>query len=305
VRKAGCHNPGGPRVPFPFAADADRPGSPRFAVTYFTGMIHTALVASLIASGIVPIPSPRDSVIPTVPSATGGDAMTTAAIAAASGIESGRDSGVTWVRGQEATSVSAHLDAVSPIATLRAPVGPRVAPSGFARGAGVDDSAPATQVSAADTVRPRSRRPRAIEYSDWYYRRLMMHRIASFAEYPLFAGEYILGERLLHDERLGVPPSGLRTAHSALAGGLGVVFGFNTITGGWNLWASRHDPAGRPRRLIHSLLMLVSDAGFAATGASGGGAKHSVSNAQLHRSLAEASMGVALTGTVMMWLWRN
>jgi hypothetical protein len=132
-----------------------------------------------------------------------------------------------------------------------------------------------------------------------------MHRIGSYVEFPLFAGEYVLGERLLHDERYGVPPSGLRTAHSAVAGGLAVLFGLNTITGGWNLWEARGDPHGRTRRILHTVLMLASDAGFAATGASGGGAKHSLPNAQTHRSLAEASMGVAGAGTIMMWLWNN
>jgi len=159
----------------------------------------------------------------------------------------------------------------------------------------------------ADTInlwvsRPR---PKAIEYSDWYYRRLTMHRIASFAEPPLFVGEYILGEQLLHDERHGFPPRSLRSAHQYVADGLAVLFVFNTVTGGWNLWESRHDPAGRARRILHTVLMLASDAGFAATGASGGGAKHLLSNAQTHRSLAEASMGIALGGTAMMWLWRN
>jgi hypothetical protein len=158
-------------------------------------------------------------------------------------------------------------------------------------------------------------RPRAIEYSDWYYRRLTMHRIASYVEFPLFAGEYVLGDRLLHDQaQLGFSPpgqhttrvpSGLLTAHTLVAGGLAVLFGFNTITGGWNLWQSRRDPAGRTRRIVHTVLMLASDAGFAATGAAGGGAKHSLSNADTHRSLAEASMGVAGAGTIMMWVWNH
>ena len=154
-------------------------------------------------------------------------------------------------------------------------------------------------------MRPHSARPRAIEYSDWYYRRLTMHRIASYAELPLFAGEYVLGERLINDEQHGRPPSGLVTAHVLVATGLGTLFAFNTVTGAWNLWESRKDPAGRTRRELHTLLMLASDAGFLATAAAGGDAKHSVSNADLHRSLAIASIGLGSAGTIMMWVWRN
>jgi hypothetical protein len=171
-------------------------------------------------------------------------------------------------------------------------------------------------VAPADTVSRRSARPHAVEYSDWYYRRLTMHRIGSYVEFPLFAGEFVLGEQLLHDqEQLGFPPpgrhnidrvpSGLLTAHTMVAGTLGALFGFNTLTGAWNLWESRKQPVGRTRRIVHAAMMAVADFGFAATAAAGGGAKHALSNAQLHRSLAESSMGVAGAGTIMMWVWNN
>jgi hypothetical protein len=186
--------------------------------------------------------------------------------------------------------------------------------SGFVQGRVPDEIVPVgdlssgtlvSELSTVDTIRPRSARPRAIEYSDWYYRRLTMHRIASYAELPLFAGEYFLGERLLHDERLGYQPSGLVTAHVLVASALGTLLAFNTVTGGWNLWESRKDPAGRTRRILHTVLMLASDGGFFATALAGGNAKHNLSNADLHRSLALASIGVGTAGTVMMWAWRN
>jgi len=41
--------------------------------------------------------------------------------------------------------------------------------------------------------------------------------------------------------------------------------GLNSVTGVWNLWESRHQPAGRTRRTLHGLLMLAADAGFGAT----------------------------------------
>jgi len=186
---------------------------------------------------------------------------------------------------------------------------------GFNRTALGDGDFGADAIAPSDTGTRRAARPRAIEYSDWYYRRLTMHRIGSYVEFPLFAGEYVLGERLLHDqEQLGFPPphehidrvpSGLLTAHTMVAGALGVLFALNTITGGWNLWESRREHVGRTRRILHTVLMLASDAGFAAAGASGGGAKHRLSNAQTHRSLAAASMGVAGAGTIMMWVWNN
>ncbi len=187
---------------------------------------------------------------------------------------------------------------------------------GFTRtragGAGLDGGATET----ADTTPHRTTRPRAIEYSDWYYRRLTMHRIGSYVEFPLFAAEYVLGERLLHDQQqLGfVPPgqhpdsprvpSGLLTAHTVVAGGLGVLFAFNTVTGGWNLWESRKAPAGRTRRIVHTVLMLAADAGFAATGAVGGSEAQSIQRE--HASRARGGVhGSSGTSTIMMWVWNH
>ena len=147
-------------------------------------------------------------------------------------------------------------------------------------------------------------RPRAIQYSDWYYRRLVVHRIASFAEYPLFVAEYLVGSKLLSDYQRGTPPKSLRSAHSTIAGGIAALFALNTITGAWNLWESRKDPAGRTRRWVHSILLLASDAGFVATGSTGKASRRSTSNANFHRGLAVGSMGVSLGATVMMWFWR-
>jgi hypothetical protein len=57
-------------------------------------------------------------------------------------------------------------------------------------------------------------------------------------------------------------------AHVAVGVGIGALFGINTVTGVWNLWESRKDPNGRTRRVVLSILMLASDAGFVATPAS-------------------------------------
>lgn len=160
---------------------------------------------------------------------------------------------------------------------------------------------------AVDT--PVVRRPRAIEYSDLYYTRLTIHRYGSYAMLPLFAAEYSLGQNLMNDAS---PPGWMKPAHGLVAGGVGVLFGVNTITGVWNLWDSRQDPNGRTRRILHSVMMLVSDAGFAATGATAPGHHHFYTNysdylhrEQLHRNLAIGSIALSAIGGGMMWFWKQ
>ena len=181
-------------------------------------------------------------------------------------------------------------------------VGPRIEPLGFSEKA---SSATADGLLPADTVTRKRPRPRAIEYSDAYYTRLRIHHLASFTELPLFAAEYVLGQRLLNEERTGFPSQGLKTAHTAVALGLGALFTINTVTGGWNLWESRKDPAGRTLRFLHSAAMLGADAGFAWAGASGGGAKHTLAGANQHRTIAISSIALATVGTAMMWLFHD
>ena len=145
------------------------------------------------------------------------------------------------------------------------------------------------------------RRPRAIEYSDWYSKRLEIHKIGSYVELPLFASEWYLGDKLLNGDGTDTQ----KNLHSVVAGSLGVLFTVNTVTGLWNLYDSRNDPSGRKRRIIHSVLMLASDAGFAATGLAAGDAREDVDRRNLHKNLALTSMGLSTVGTVMMWLWKD
>lgn len=149
-----------------------------------------------------------------------------------------------------------------------------------------------------DTTRVRHR---AVEYSDWYARRLTIHRWGSYVELPLFAGEYVLGQRLIN----GPVTSSDRGLHRAAAGAIGGLFVINTVTGAWNLWDSRHDEAGRTRRWLHSGLMFVADAGFVATGAIANRARTSQADANRHRDVALGSMAVASASTLMMWLWKE
>jgi hypothetical protein len=188
-----------------------------------------------------------------------------------------------------------QLMAVTTLSTA-VPVGPRIAPLGFSDSL----SSVADSETTADSVR--RKRPRAVEYSDAYYTRLRIHQVASYAELPLFAAEYVLGARLLTEQRTGFPSQGLRTAHKTVALGLGALFTVNTVTGAWNLWESRSDPAGRTLRLIHAATMLGAEAGFVWAGASAGNARENEGNANQHRTIGISSMALATAGTVMMWL---
>jgi hypothetical protein len=159
-----------------------------------------------------------------------------------------------------------------------------------------------------DTSDSVAQRRRAIEYGDWYYRRLTIHKVASFATAPLFVAEYVVGQKLFD----GTSSSGnLKSTHQALATGIGVLFGVNTVTGAWNLWDSRHETQGRARRLTHAALMLASDAGFVATAALAPegddnefGEDDGSSGRSRHRAVAIGSMGVSLVSYLMMYVWK-
>ena len=155
---------------------------------------------------------------------------------------------------------------------------------------------------------PVVQRPRAIEYSDAYYTRLTIHRWGSYVMIPLFVAEYSLGQNLMNDAS---PPSWIKPAHSVVAGGVGVLFGVNTITGAWNLWDARSDPSGRTRRIVHSVLMIVADAGFVATGATApesddffSGSNDYLHRRRVHRNLAIGSIALSTVSGAMMWIWK-
>ncbi len=165
-------------------------------------------------------------------------------------------------------------------------------------------------VMPSDTPPP-TRRPRAIVHSDAYYTRLAIHRYASYAILPLFAGEYYVGQRVLNDEP---QRSSLRGMHTVLGLGIFAAFAANTVTGVWNLWEARHDP-GAARRDTHVILMLLADAGFAATAAT---IPHrhrefvngfpfytfDTSRARTHKDIAIGSIALGTIGTGLMWLWK-
>jgi hypothetical protein len=152
---------------------------------------------------------------------------------------------------------------------------------------------------------PASPRPKAFNYSNGYFVRQKVHKYASLATLSLFVSEAIVGQKLY--DRTTSQSDSLRSAHSALAAGIGVLFGVNSVTGIWNMWEARKDPNGRTKRLVHGMLMLAADAGFVATAAS---APHRERNGvqnndpSTHRAVAFSSLGVATVGYVYMLLAR-
>ncbi len=145
------------------------------------------------------------------------------------------------------------------------------------------------------------KRARAIQYSEWYGRRVAIHKTLSWTMLPLFAASYYTGTQLADNGRAGVS-STVRTLHPIAAGGAAAVFGVNTVTGVWNLWESRRDPADRKRRYLHSALFLLADAGFAYAGSLGEDAGNDGRIRSRHRNIAIGSMGVSTAGWLIMLL---
>src|SRR5215471_15951831 len=93
--------------------------------------------------------------------------------------------------------------------------------------------------AALDTVNPlRTRlpvptdtpkaRPRVIEVSDWYARRLTIHRYTAYGTIPVFAAQWMAGKRLYDQSRAA--PTWAKTVHRAGATTLAGMFTVNTVT---------------------------------------------------------------------------
>ncbi len=163
----------------------------------------------------------------------------------------------------------------------------------------VQSALAAAALAPGDTV---PRRRRAIEVSDWYERRLRIHRYGAYVTYPLFALTAVAGTQLYDDPRNGAPWAKNRMRYGATA--LATVFTSNTVTGLWNLWDSRSVPKGRTSRVLHTLLMIASDAGFSYAGSRlAEQAENSVDKRREHRTWAYGSMATALTGIAIIKYW--
>jgi hypothetical protein len=191
-----------------------------------------------------------------------------------------------------------------PIDTTPMPVTGTLAVSGVA-------APPLSSIAALPTLVPSllraptdtgsRKRARAVQYSEWYGRRVAIHKALSWTMLPLFAVSYYTGTQLADNGRAGVS-STVRTLHPIAAGGAAAVFGVNTVTGVWNLWESRRDPADRKRRYLHSALFLLADAGFAYAGSLGEDAGEDGRIRSRHRNIAIGSMGVSTAGWLIMLL---
>ncbi|MEO8562517.1 MAG: hypothetical protein ABI601_10610 [bacterium] len=150
---------------------------------------------------------------------------------------------------------------------------------------------------------PRRRR-KSIEVSDWYARRLQIHRIGAYSMIPLFAMQAYAGSKLYSDGSAAA--SWVKPTHRFGATALATVFTVNTVTGLWNLWDSRAVPTGRTKRYLHTLLMLASDAGFTYAGVRlSEQAENSAEKRREHRTWAYGSMATALVGSGIMVIWRK
>src|SRR5262249_11275301 len=128
-------------------------------------------------------------------------------------------------------------------------------------------------------------------YTHAYEVRKDIHKYASYATLPLFATEYALGEALPSEPGRSGATKGL---HAAVGTGFVGLFFVNTVTGGWNLWQSRHEKEHRTPRMIHGFLMIGANAGFVATWATAPSDHNPATFAPdrtLHRNLAIASIG--------------
>ena len=158
-----------------------------------------------------------------------------------------------------------------------------------------------TRLFPADTPRAR---PRVVEVSDWYSRRLTIHRYLSYSVIPVFAVQYMAGRQLWDKGRNA--PVWAKTTHRAGATALAGIFTVNTVTGVWNFWDSRSVPQGRALRTFHAITMLAADAGFTYAGAKlSQEAETSLEKRRQHRTLALSSMGLAIVSGVTMKLFNQ
>jgi hypothetical protein len=153
------------------------------------------------------------------------------------------------------------------------------------------------QAQERDTI-PRRRR-RSIEVSEWYHRRLVIHRALSYATIPLFTTQYVAGEKLF--EQGSAAPGWAKTTHRVGATTLAGVFTVNTVTGLWNLWDSREVESHRGLRAAHALMMLTADAAFTYAGVKlSEDAEQSQAKRSQHRTVAISAMGLTAVSGVLM-----
>jgi hypothetical protein len=195
----------------------------------------------------------------------------------------------SFVAGQSprvAPPVGAIDSAAAATASLSAP-----RPSGLTLAFSDDTIAP------ADTIR--KPRQKAVVYSEGYATRLTIHRRMSWAMLPLFAASYFSGQQIL--DKSSNAPAWARNVHRPAATGAAILFTANSVTGFWNLWEGRHDPNGRTKRILHSVLFTAASGGFVYAGSKlASDAEQSQAKRLQHRNVALASMGVSTASWLIM-----
>jgi hypothetical protein len=156
-----------------------------------------------------------------------------------------------------------------------------------------------------DTPTPRPRvRPKIVEVSDWYSRRLTIHRYVAYSTVPVFAVQWAAGDQLF--KKGDAAPTWAKTSHRVGATALAGMFTVNTVTGAWNWWDSRTVTQGRTLRTLHALSMIAADAAFTYAGIKlSNEAELSGDKRRLHRTIALSSIGVTIaSGTAMKFFNR-
>jgi len=154
------------------------------------------------------------------------------------------------------------------------------------------------------------RRRRIVELSDWYGRRLMVHRITAYTVPALFAWQWYKGDQLMDRARgEGSFDSDPKSGHELGAVLITSAFAINAVTGAWNLWEARGTPQGSTARWLHTISMVAAAGGFAYAGLK---LTDDIDAAQTfddamqarknHRNLALTSMGVTVVSGVGMWI---
>ncbi len=166
-----------------------------------------------------------------------------------------------------------------------------------------DSVAPAKIVLApTDTPTPR-RRPKAVEVSDWYSRRLTIHRDIAYATIPVFGLQWLAGDQLY--TKGAAAPEWAKTTHRAGATALAGMFTVNTVTGVWNWWDSRSSP-GLLLRTVHALSMLTADGAFTYAGVKlSNEAETDAQKRRLHHTIALEAMGLTVVSGVVMKLFNK
>lgn len=155
--------------------------------------------------------------------------------------------------------------------------------------------------AALDTVR---KRRKAVELSEWYGRRLTIHRYTAYGTLPVFAAQWAAGEQLYNKSREA--PQWAKTTHRIGATTLAAAFTVNTVTGLWNLWDARSQPEHRVLRTVHAVTILAADAAFTYAGAKlSNEAEQSLDKRREHRTVALSAMGLTVASGIAMKLWNR